>query len=382
MNKFYRIKILLLAYIFALAGIFISPVHAQQRYENRMLFVFDTAWAMKARLPKTQSAMSQLLITLMQRNELRNGDTIGVWTFCDDVSQGKFPLQIWDANSGGTIASNINRFVIEQKYKGSTRFDHLMLAIPTLVQNSDRLTIVVFCDGDGEISGTPFDAPINGLFKQKSKEARKEDQPFLVIIRSQLGRYAGCRVNVPPEMEIPFFPTFPAPPVPLFTPPTNSAPRVSGPVQPPLLIVGKNVYTGAAALTNHPLPQVVKTNPPEPVAPTNVPAILKTNIVMITNYVSEVTNAPMIVPIIPPTNTVTVVATNLLPAHTNPTALPIKLLAKANAVAAKSKASADKKFAIVGAGFLVAAIGLGIFLLQRSRRKNSSSLITRSMNKK
>src|ERR1044071_1303820 len=100
-------------FVFALLNgiVCISNANAQQqqmlRYENRMLLVFDTSWAMKARIPKTQAAMMELLSRLSTNGQLRTGDTVGVWMFAQDVTTGKLPLQVWNPNVAATIVSNI-----------------------------------------------------------------------------------------------------------------------------------------------------------------------------------------------------------------------------------------------------------------------------------
>ena len=55
------------------------------------------------------------------------------------------------------IASNIMRFVDKQHYSKKTSFDALRPYLNWVVQSSDRVTVLIFCDGDGVIAGTPFD---------------------------------------------------------------------------------------------------------------------------------------------------------------------------------------------------------------------------------
>jgi hypothetical protein len=378
-------------FIFALfaAIIVTSALNAQQpparNYDNRVLLVFDTSRDMKQRLPKTQMAANQFLFGMI-RGDLRDGDTIGTWTFANSATAGKFSLQTWKLSSAATIASNLTTFAAEQHYGGSTHFDPLMSLIPDIVRESDRLTIAIFCDGDGEIKGTPFDAPINGLFKQKRTEAKKAGQPFVIILRTQLGRYVGCRVNVPPEMDFPVFPPFPAPPVPLFSATTTSNRPAPILTAPPLIIIGKNVMTNLspaelkAALANQAvvlvtnvttnLPPMIETNVPQ--LPTN-PAPATTNL-NVSESVS--TNAPR-------TNLAAGVITNLAkPIQTNVPDISTETM-KTNIVPTiEDSSDGDKHFAWLGVGFLAAAFVLGIFLWRRSHKKDSESLITGSMNKK
>ena len=62
-----------------------------------------------------------------------------------------------------------------------------MPEVNSLVQDSERLTVLIFCDGDGEIKGTPYDNAINTLLKQNQSALSKANQTFIVVLRSQSG---------------------------------------------------------------------------------------------------------------------------------------------------------------------------------------------------
>src|ERR1700734_1414134 len=101
--------------LFALfAGIFlISKSHAQpamQPIENRFLLIFGTSADMKKRVPMVQKALDNLFVTSLG-GQLQSGDSIGVWTFDQDLRTGQFPLQYWVPEDGATIAADIDSFV-------------------------------------------------------------------------------------------------------------------------------------------------------------------------------------------------------------------------------------------------------------------------------
>src|SRR5271170_7145992 len=179
--------------IFALfATILLIPaLHAQpesQKIQNRFLLIFDTSSAMKKCLPTTQTAVKKLFFSLMN-GQLQPGDTIGVWTFAKEVGPGRFPLQQWQPENAATIASNITAFVESQRYRKSTDFEATMLLLSAIVQDSDRLTVLIFCDGNGEMNHTPFDDAINKIFEKNRRPLQKALQPFVVVLRSQTGVY-------------------------------------------------------------------------------------------------------------------------------------------------------------------------------------------------
>jgi len=373
-----RMVFALLAGIFLLAKAGAQP--AGPVAENRWLFIFDTSADMKQRLPAVRKEVNSLLATSMG-SQMRDGDGIGVWTFDQDLRTGQFPLLPWTPNDAESIASRLNKFVSGQRYAKTTRFNALQPLLDRVIRNSDRLTVLIFCDGKDAISGTPYDSGINQVFQQRVAEQKRIRQPFVIVLRTQRGQYVGCSANFPPGMvNFPEFPPFAPPPPPA---PTNAPPPPSPRPQigPPLIIIGTNVETRW---------------PPEPVPATRtntVPA-LQTNVVnappqtgppligAVTNVETRRppesapatrTNAVPAPPInaITPTNALVAMRTNFV------TASP------ANAVAPPENSDPDRLGALaLGAGFLMAAVALAALAIVRARKTDRSSLISRSMKKR
>src|SRR6185437_12319146 len=146
----------------------------------------------------------------------------------------------------------------EQRYSGDSKLALLQAPISRVVANSKRLTIILFCDGQSEITGTPYDEKINQTFLASKAERKKSRQPIIVIIRAQLGQIIGCTLSFPPGgIDLPIFPPLPAPPAPPVTnapapaPPVMVAPVVTGP---DLVIVGTKVRTNLDMLPDVPPP--------------------------------------------------------------------------------------------------------------------------------
>jgi len=336
------------------AGLFlISAGQAQpavSSVDSRYLLVFDTSSAMKARMPATQYVVERLFFAMMN-GQLQPGDSVGVWAFDRKLRKGEFPLQRWLPQNAAMIASQITNFVARQHYSKSPRFDVLMPEVNSLAQNSERLTVLIFCDGDEAIKGTPYDNAINSVFKQNESALKKADQTFIVVLRAQFGRYIGYTVNSSAiGVNFPDFPPLPQPPQPIAPAKTNLPPPPSPPTPvvtaPPLVIVGTNVGTNllpaipTRSVLSNPSPIKVESNPP--------PA----------ESLSTPTNAS-------PTN-----------------AVPPKMVeTQTNAQASSeenSGLSRDGALAI-GAVLLAAAVVVIIVALVRSRRRGRGSLITRSM---
>ena len=332
-------------FIFAvlLAGIFLVPaVRAQpavRNGDNRFLLIFDTSSDMKRRLPAVQKALNDILAA-STNGQWHSGDSIGVWTFDQDLHLGQFPLQHWKPDNAGMIASNITAFVSEQRYIKTTRFDAFLPLLNQVMGGSERLTVLIFCDGQGEIHGTPYDVGINQTFQQRQSEREKARLPIIIGLRSQRGQYVGCMVSFPPQpVSLPQFPPLPPPPAPPVPPPAPPPPVRSVAV-PPLIIVGTTI-------TNHvppSAPKPVPANPP-PMVITSTPAPMVTNEVI----------PPIVVPLM---------ETSAVPVQPKIAAVP---LTTTNAIAPPESSKTGHKDALaIGVAFL--AGGLVVFMFRRARK--------------
>jgi hypothetical protein len=336
-NFFCRWRIVALLF----AGIFpVRVLHAQPEQDSggRFLLIFETSSDMKKREPSVEEAVNQIL-AFSVNGELHDGDTVGVWTFGDNVHAGEFPLQDWKSENAETVIGNIAAFVERQRYAKVGRFDVVLPLLNRIVKDSERLTVLIFCDGEEEVHGTPFDVGINQVFKQHLRERKKSKQPFILVFRSQLGEYAGCTVSFPPaQVNLPEFPPLPEP----TNTPTQiarEAPPQAEPLQPapiqmpqaaPLIMIG-NEHT------------------------TNIPDFIS----------QETTPEPSLT-----TNTALVISN-----------APQTFLIRTNYVATSSAnpAGGNHGALIFGLGLLMAAGILVIVMRQRLRDDSHSSLITRSI---
>jgi hypothetical protein len=266
-----------------------------------------------------------------------------VWTFDQDLHAGQFPLQYWKPDDAPTIASNIIKFVKKQHYLNKTGFNALQPLLKQVVQRSERLTVLIFCDGKGEIHGTPYDAGINRIFQQRQRERQKEELPIVIGLRSQSGQYVGCMVSFPPQpVNLPAFPPLPgatqAPPVAEASAPP-SRPQSSAPS---LIIVGTTI-------TN-------RVPPPQPKpAPANPPPMTVTS-----------TPAPTVVNEVKPPAVVPLAQTSAVPIQTNITAAP-PMPTKAATPPPESSGIGPKDALVVGLAFLAGGLAVFIFMSRRNR---------------
>jgi len=322
---------LLLAALFSIPASRAQPT--EQTVQSRFLFIFDTSKDMKARVEAVEKSLNNMLVTSMS-GQLHAGDSIGVWTFGQSLQPRGFPLQSWNPDAAVIIASNLVKFVGQQHYAKNTTFEVLQPSLNQVMQNSERLTVLIYSDGEGKISGTPFDDAINQLFKDKAAEQKRAGQPLVIVLRSQLGKYVGCAASLPPQpVNIPQFPPLPLPPP--APKPASTPPPAPAAVGQPLIIIGKKPPASVPPAVTNPAPVEV----PVVVVPTNEPA--------------------------PPTNPVVLKVAGLAPTNPPPP-LP------------ESPGSGGRNSLLISAGLLGAAIALGLVFWLRPRPKDAS-LISRSM---
>lgn len=379
-SKIFRIARMSLA---PLAAIFFVPqVHAQD-IQNRFLFIFETSQDMKSRLKNEQLEINELLATSMA-GQLHDGDSIGVWTFDQTLHAGQFPLVTWVPENARQVAENLNKFIRRQHYSGTGNLAALQPVLNEVVQNSPRLTVIIFCDGENKLTWTQYSDGINQLFKERQDELKRARQPFILLLRLQLGQYVGCTVNFPPGMlNFPDFPPFPLPPQPKPAPPP--APLPPPRTAPPLIIVGTNIMSQEFV----PGPAPSGLPPAKPKVLTNVPPTKPVNSAIV---LPKIATSPAKVPAASSNAAPSALSAAHPAAPTNAVAPPnaiasTKAIPSANAVASIKMIAppGNSHFnrigaLVVGAAFFVAALALTALTVSR-RRADRSSLISRSMRK-
>jgi hypothetical protein len=357
-----------------------GAVHAQTNLPGRWLLVFDTSPAMKTRLPGTIAAVKQFLATSAD-GEIREGDSVAVWSYDKTLQRGQNSF-VWNGTNAAASVTNLPAWLKRLAFLNESSLSALNPSLARVVSGSERLTIVIFCDGQSPVTFTPYDDGINQNFRDSLAERKKSRQPFVIVLRGQQGRYVGCTVNLPPAgISLPPFPPLPPPPKPVVVTPSKPGP-VTPPVvtTPALVITGTKVGTNLNAEPEPALPRPVPpTNPMPPVvapAPTNPPAV----------------PAPVKAePSQPPTNTVKPVIAPSTPTNPPATVIVTQVVVKTIAPAVaptnsapatptpESKPQPTKFWLFTGAAVLLVTVILAAVFLRRSGRRSQSSLISTSM---
>ena len=354
----------------ALAMVLCSQaIRAGEAANTRWLLVFDSSYSMKKLLPGAESAVTRML-TSNADGELQKGDSVAVWVYDQQILTNQLPPIAWNPERAATMGSNLVRFLQHQQYQNDSRLSALDKSLVRVIQDSERLTIVIFCDGQSDIDFTPYDDGVNQSFHDSLAERRDSGQPFVVALRTQLGNFVGCTVSYPPaNINFPNFPPLPKP-----APPTNAPAMVEAKTSTPpkaevpsLVIVGDKVSTNLNTMAA-PVPPA--TNPPvvETETQTNKPEV--PSVSSATNNVAAVTsNPPSVSQEIPITQT-QVVSTNLVGLSKTNTA--------PSAMATKHGDRQTRILIAIGVGLLLLAVALVVVLATRGRRPRGS-LISSSM---
>lgn len=375
-----------------------QAAHAQQKQAERWLFVFDTSYQMKKDLPATITTLEQMLGT-SAGGQLNAGDSVAVWTYDQKLHTSGFPLIGWNPIQAADISSSIVTYLKRQRHRGDSSLAAVQPELQHVIAISERLTIIIFCDGESSLQGTPYDNGVNQNFRSGLADRKKNRQPFVVALRTQLGEFVNCTVAFPPgNISFPPFPKLPPPPetnkpTPPKAPPAPPAVRVI--TGPPLVIVGTNVSTNLNATVAKAPPSSTSTNavPTEaPVQaasqPTNQPATVAPTGPA---AASTKTNAPAAGATHVATN-VTLVASSPpnapKPSLTETAATPVITAAASQSPAASvakpasAGDTAEQQTRIliwIGVGLLAAAVVLVILLLVRPGHRPRGSLISHSM---
>jgi hypothetical protein len=385
---------------------------------DRYLLIVDTSAAMARNAQNTPRLVSQLMTSGML-GQTRPGDTIGLWTFNEELQTGSFPLQLWTPQTRQRIASAMAQFLAQHRYEKQSRFDKVIGPLAGVVEDSERITVIILTDGSEKFSGTPYDQEINESYRLNYEEQRKQQMPFITVLRARRGEYLGWRVNTLPfRPEFPAFPIEPKsdePPVTTTEPKPDSKPEPAPTPVPSLVVIGEkppalSTPTNAPAAelpqpdvtripaTPDPVAKLQPDTPPSPPVETPKTAPAETT-------VAKPVSPPEVIsqPATPPTDVTPgprEIASEPPPTQPTKSDTPVEESKPADPVTPAVEADTPTKtvqtavatpaaslfnrmnLLIAGAVLLVAGVGLIYLLMRRaSQPAGKVSLITRSMDR-
>jgi len=368
---------------------------------GRFLLIFETSPVLKKDLPKVRDALDILFANNLQ-NEMKTDDDLAVWTVDEKLHTDTYALESWAPDEASSSAERLDDFLVHQHFSRRASLAPIQPLLNRVARSSDHLTVLIFCDSQSRLSGTPYDSGVNEIITNATARLKGSQTTFIVVLRIYQGQYLGCSVNRSGLLNIP---PFPRPPKPALAPPANPVPPsapvtapspapppvLAGPVVTPvpaLIIVGTNAGTNVSMLAQ--APPAVAVPAPKPLA-TNpvvaVPPALPAPAPTLTS--GAATNSPPVAarpaPVAPPPALPTTSAPEPAVVSTMPTSAPAAVpreIPASNAAPVKGQtAPPDVGYLVplVLAGVaLLAAIGLVVGLVVRARRPRGS-LISSSM---
>jgi hypothetical protein len=277
--------------------------------ENRFLFIINVSSAMKSRTNGIEEAVVRLLETDMH-GEFRKGDTIGLWTYNDEL-HAEFPMQVWSRERKTEITSDVERYLHHQHYGKRAHIEKIYPAIGQAMRMSERLTMILIYDPSEEVAGTQFDEEIAELQRDYARAFNAAHLPVVTVLAARNGAVFNYTVNFPSAVKIPHT-AIPEPPPHTNAPPTNAiaiavVPPVVVPKPPPRHF--EIIMSGTNNLS-HSTVENVSSPSNTPPASTNIIVIAApapiTNVVVATAPPTPVSNVVVVAAAPPSNNAVTI----------------------------------------------------------------------------
>jgi len=208
---------------------------------HRFLLIIETSAAMRAQTNNLVRVLSDFAASGMN-GQLRPGDTVGIWTYNQELITGEFPLHRWSSRSTNTFPALLARFVGSRKYEKKPKFSSVLPAMTQIMGDSDLITVVLCVSGEGPLSGTAVDVQANQFFTTWKAKQQKARMPFVVVLRGYKRAFTDFSLNTPPwAIELPPLPKEVLAASRASTTPTN---RPASTV-PPLIVIGKKPATNS-----------------------------------------------------------------------------------------------------------------------------------------
>src|ERR1051325_3072999 len=188
----------------------LSQTNISRPAPRRYLFIVETSRSMGHRSDGTIKTVANLLFSGMY-GQIRQGDTIGVWTYNKELYTGRLPLQRWSTLEQRDVCSAILNFIKSQKYDSQPAFSSVRPPLENVIKDSEFITVVLVSSGEEKMLGTPFDDQMNQLYDNWREEQQKSRMPFVTVLRAKRGTIIGYSVTPSPwQVEFPAWPAEPA----------------------------------------------------------------------------------------------------------------------------------------------------------------------------
>jgi hypothetical protein len=171
---------------------------------ERFLFIVETSNESRRFEEANRQAVFDFVVGGVN-DQMRSGDTFGIWTYNDQVRSGEFPMTVWESADSLEIAGQAAGFLQKQKYSKEPNLKAVVGELRQLAERVGDFNVFIISTGRERVQGTPFDQNINNAYeayaKRPSKLARKPLVTGFVVRKGRPIRasvvLAGDRVTLP-----------------------------------------------------------------------------------------------------------------------------------------------------------------------------------------
>jgi hypothetical protein len=252
----WRVAVLL---VVLLAG----NVRADEPQSARFLLVFETSPAFKKNLPTIRQTLGRLFGSNLQ-GEIKTDDDLAVWTVDKELHTATFALANWEPDEAGIYGDRLVKFLEGQKTSRQASLNALQPLLNRVVKDSQRLTVLIFCDTDSRLVGTPYDSGVNEIITNAAAKNKGPAASFIIVLRAYHGAYLGCSVNRAGGLNFPKFPVPKPEPVKPVVPPAPKPEPIVVKTGPSMIIVGTKEEPNVPAAKPAIAPASVPAAPPPP----------------------------------------------------------------------------------------------------------------------
>ncbi len=162
---------------------------------NKFLFIVDTSSAMKkVALPSRQAVFDMIYTGLY--DQMKAGDSYGLWTFNQEPFTSIFPMQIWHPQQTMALASHAAKFLRDQPYRNRARLGPLMDKVLTIITGVKDVTVFIISDENTQVQGTPFDNQLKAAYTLNAEESAKATQPLITTLTARGGEIVSASVHI------------------------------------------------------------------------------------------------------------------------------------------------------------------------------------------
>ncbi len=190
----------------------------------RCLFLIDTSRALGEHKSDILEAVTARLANGLN-GQLRAGDVFLIRTFGETLPSGVTLQGVWNPHLKQTIPAALAEALRDSSFKGRSRLDLALRSTADLAAREDELLVVIVTDAATPVSGTPFDAHINGACQLIASREGPGSNPVAVTLLTGSGRMLAWSVEPVSLSAVPAAPASPTPVRPQNAAAPHPAPR-------------------------------------------------------------------------------------------------------------------------------------------------------------